>query len=201
VQGRRLRPAPFIVVAQETVLCDTTTMAFVRKRTTKTGAISTALVESYRKDGKPRHRVLANLHGAESLTDALGRLAAERDKLRKEREQLEPDIKGAAQFYDTFTGATINGHAWTQEERKEIDRLLRMRRRVLKRANEIDARLAVIQHEGVAIKKHSTASADEIRVEAEKHAKRLHDAELEELGRKLMMAGDRNKFIRRYLKR
>ena len=40
--------------------------------------ISTALVESYRQDGKIRHRLIANLHGAESLVAAVGRLAAER---------------------------------------------------------------------------------------------------------------------------
>lgn len=163
-------------------------MAFVRKRTTKTGVISTALVESYRKDGKPRHRVLANLHGAESLTVALGRLAAERDKLRKERQQLEPNIEPAEEFYRVMTGATMAGQVWSAEERKEIDQLLKQRKRLLKRVAEIDARLVAIQAEGVAIKKHCQGSADEIRAEAAKHAKHLQDNEAFELGLRAMQS-------------
>ena len=60
-------------------------MAFIRKRTTRRGVISTALVESYRQDGKIRHRLIANLHGAESLVAALGWLAAKNEAVRKER--------------------------------------------------------------------------------------------------------------------
>jgi len=68
-------------------------MAFVRKRTTKTGACSAALVETYRNpDGKPRQRVLANLHGAETVLDALAKLAAQREVLRAERAQLESEV-------------------------------------------------------------------------------------------------------------
>jgi len=171
-------------------------MAFIRRRITKTGAVSTALIEAFRsRDGKPRHRLVANLRGAESLTVALGRLAAERDKLRKERQQLEPDVGHAEEFYRVMTGATIAGHVWSAEERKEIDRLLKQRKRLLKRVEKIDARLAVIQAEGVAIRKHSTASADEIRVEAARHARHLYDAECHELGMKLMNAN----FLRKVL--
>jgi hypothetical protein len=171
-------------------------MAFVRKRTTKTGVVSTALVESYRQEGKPRQRVIANLRGAESLRAAHGRLAAERDRLREERQRLEPDIKGAAEFYELFTSATVNGRVWSAEERKEIDRLLRRRRGILKRAGEVDAQLALIQREGAAVKKHCTASADELRAEAANHAKRLHDAECFDLGLKLRhSAGFRRKVL------
>jgi hypothetical protein len=161
-------------------------MAFVRRRTTKTGVISTALVESYRdKDGKPRHRILANLHGADSLPEALGRLAAERDRFRKERATLEPDLAASEEFYSVFTGATMDGHVWSADERKEIDRLLRTRRRIRKRAAEIDARLAAIQKDGVAIKKRCTVPETEIQAEATKWLKRLHDAECLELGMKM----------------
>lgn len=157
-------------------------MAFIRTRKTRTGVISTALVESYRRDGKSRHRIIANLHGAESLTVALGRLAAKRDRFREERQRLEPSIKDATKFYEVFTTATMDGRAWTAEERVEIGRLLRQRKRLLKRGAEIDKQLDRIQCEGVAIKKHSTASADEIRAEAVKHAKYLYDRECFELG-------------------
>ena len=73
-------------------------MAFIRKRTTRRGVISTALVESYRQDGKIRHRLIANLHGAENLVAALGRLAAEREAVRKERAELEPSIRTPKSF-------------------------------------------------------------------------------------------------------
>lgn len=52
-------------------------------------------------------------------------------------------------------------------------RLLRDRKRLLKRMTAIDKQLERIQREGAAIKKHCTATADEIRVEAHKHAKKL----------------------------
>ena len=57
-------------------------MTFVRKRTSKAGSVSTALVEAYRDQaGKPRQRILANLHGAETTLEALARLAAQRQGL------------------------------------------------------------------------------------------------------------------------
>jgi hypothetical protein len=146
-------------------------MAFIRKRTTRRGVISTALVESYRQDGKIRHRLIANLHGAESLV--VGRLAAEREAVRKEQAELESSIPHAEEFYQVITTAVRNGHVWSPDERKEIDRLLRDRKRLLKRMTAIDKQLERIQREGTAIKKHCTATADEIRAEANKHAKKL----------------------------
>ena len=148
-------------------------MAFIRKRTTRRGVISTALVESYRQDGKIRHRLIANLHGAESLVAALGRLAAKNEAVQKERAELEPSIPHAEEFYQVITTAVRNGHVWSADERKEIDRLLRDRKRLLKRMTAIDKQLERNQREGAAIKKHCTATADQIRAEAHKHAKKL----------------------------
>jgi DNA repair exonuclease SbcCD ATPase subunit len=152
-------------------------MSFIRRRVTKTGVVSTALVESYRKDGKPRHRIIANLHGAETLETALGRLAAERDALRKERKPLEEERPHAERFYEIVTLNTLDGHIYSQDERKEIDRLMRKRKRLLKRLAEIDRELERIQREGVAIRKHCSASAEAIRKEAGKHAEHLREAE------------------------
>lgn len=95
---------------------------------------------------------------------------------------MEPDIEPAEKFYEAITLNTLHGHIYTADERREIDRLLKARKRLLKRVAEIDSRLLRIQTEGVAIKKHCTASADEISAEALKHAKQLHDAECLELG-------------------
>jgi len=163
-------------------------MAFIRKRTTRRGVISTALVESYRQDGKIRHRLIANLHGAESLVAAVGRLAAEREAVRKERAELESSIPHAEEFYQVITTAVRNGHVWSPDDRKEIDRLLRDRKRLLRRMTAIDKQLERIQREDAAIKKHCTASADEIRAEANKHAKKLdQDVAMEPMS-KLRMA-------------
>jgi hypothetical protein len=168
-------------------------MAFIRKRTTKNGIVSTSLVESYREGGRPKHRTIANLHGAETLAVALGRLAAERDKLRKERSQLE--ITEAEAFYEVFTAETLAGRVWNIEERKEIDRLLRLRKHRLRRAEQIDTRLARIQREGGAIKRYCSATDDEIRTEAAKHAKRLHDLECLDLGLKMQSASFRRSVL------
>jgi hypothetical protein len=56
-----------IVVARPEIFC-------VRKRTTKAGTVSTALVESYRDDqGRPRQRLIANLHGEPDPLRALAK--------------------------------------------------------------------------------------------------------------------------------
>jgi hypothetical protein len=72
-------------------------MAFIRRRTTRRGLVSTALVESYH--GKSAialsQTFIANLHGAESLAAALGRLAAKNEAVRKKRAELEPLIPHA----------------------------------------------------------------------------------------------------------
>jgi hypothetical protein len=119
-------------------------MAYVRRRTTKAGVLSTALVESYR-DGnrRLRQRLLANLHGAEDTLHALARLAAQRNCLRKERSTLEPDIEPAQKFYEVVTLNTMHGHAYSLEERQEIDRLLKARKRLLKRASRQGNRASV----------------------------------------------------------
>ena len=166
-------------------------MAYIKRRTTKSGDLSTALVESYRNEaGKPRQRILANLHGAESLVAALGRLAAERDRLRKERHQLEPDIPHMEKFYEVVTLNTLNGHRYGDEERKEIDLLMKARKRLLKRIAEIDAQLDGIQKDGATIKRHCQASSDEIRAEAQIHAKRLHEFDCVKLGLEMMRASE-----------
>ncbi len=162
-------------------------MAFIRKRKTRTGVVSTALIESYRGENGPRHRVLANLHGTHTLIAALGRLAALRSRLRNERARLEPDIGPAEKFYQVMTSATLAKKVWTSEQRKEIDQLLRARKRLLRRVAKIDSQLDKIQREGVAIKKHCTTTDTEIRAEAAKWAKRLEDDEALELGKAFML--------------
>jgi hypothetical protein len=88
-------------------------VAYVRRRTTKSGTLSTALVESYRDaNGKPRQRLLANLHGAEDTLQALARFAVQRDRLRKERAKLEPELPHAEKFYEVVMVNLGTGHRY-----------------------------------------------------------------------------------------
>ena len=158
-------------------------MAFVRKRETKTGAISTALVEAYRDDqGRPRQRVLANLYGEGSTLDALARLAAHRHGLRQERKQIQPDLKDAEQFHSGWVIAMGDGRSFSPQERRDIDQLLRERKCLLKRVKVIDNQLARIARDGAIIKKHCDASPDEIQTAIKAFQKKLEVAEMLMLG-------------------
>jgi hypothetical protein len=99
-----------------------------------------------------------------------------------------PSIPHAEQFYETVTLNTLDGHCYLPEERIEIDRLLRQRRRLLKRIAEIDHLLAKIAKEGAIIKPHCPASPDEIRALVGKYQKQMHDEECFRLGFKIMRA-------------
>jgi len=75
-------------------------MAFIRKRTSKNGKLSTALIEAYRdKAGRPCQRILANLHGEPDTLHALAKIAAMREGLRKEREWLAKQVADADQWF------------------------------------------------------------------------------------------------------
>ena len=158
-------------------------MSFVRKRETKAGAISTALVEAYRdKQGRPRQRVLANLHGAETALDALARLVAQRQELRKERAELAPEVKSAEEVYKIVMTSTVAGHKYSKDERKDIDHLLRARKKLLKRSDRVEALLVQIEREGAIIKKHCDASPGEIQAAIKAFQKQLAEAEMLMLG-------------------
>jgi chromosome segregation ATPase len=153
-------------------------MAFVRKRETEVGSISTALVEAYRDaEGKPRQRTLANLHGAESTLEALARLAAQRDILREEKAALDPELKDAQEFYEQIMSAAAVGRKHSKVERRDIDRLLRARKKMMRRSEKIAAVLAQIEREGAVVKKHCAASPDEIQAEIQAFQERLNLAE------------------------
>jgi hypothetical protein len=169
-------------------------MAFIRKRTTENGVASTALVEAYRDGGKPKHRTIANLHGCSTLAEALGRLAAMRDALRKERAELAPHIEWAQEWMageDELIEVELG-----RERRKEAERHIRHAKQLLKRVAAIDAKLEAVQRDGVAISKHCKSTKDEIRAEAAKHTKKMRDKQVFELGLKMMVADQRDRFKR-----
>ena len=158
-------------------------MAFIRSRTTKAGTVSTALVESYRNEHeKPRQRVLVNLYGTSSTLDALAKLAAQRQMLKDERAAIDPELRDAALFYETVMTASLEGRRYSVEQRKEIDPLLRARKRLLKRAEKVDSLLARIQKDGAIIRKYCDASQDEIQAAIRRYKKSLQDAEMMILG-------------------
>src|SRR5437016_5667784 len=87
-------------------------MAYVRRRTTQAGMVSTPLVEAYRDDqGRPRQRVLANLHGEPDTFHALAKLAAQRESLRQTREWLAKQVAQANQWYAESVQAVLTGEA------------------------------------------------------------------------------------------
>jgi hypothetical protein len=158
-------------------------MAYVRTRTASSGAISTTLVEAYRDgEGRPRQRVLANLHGEPDVLSALAKLAARRDLLRTEHAKLAAEAVHANQFYETVTLNTLRGHQFNAEKRKEIDRLMKARERLSRRMTKIEADLVVIQKDGAVTKKHCSATHDEVQEAIRAYKQKLHDAECLVLG-------------------
>jgi hypothetical protein len=169
-------------------------MAYVRQRTTKAGTTSTALVEAYRDaQGRPRQRLIANLHGESTPLKALAKVAALRDALRKEKEGLAGEAVHANQFYEVVTQNTLHGHRYNAAERKDIDRLMRQRERSLTRLARIERDLAAIQKDGVSIKKHCTATPDEIQAAIKAHEKERRDAEALVLGIEVVTQGQLRK--------
>ena len=164
-------------------------MAFVRRRVTTSGGlfttpgVCTTLIESYRDtQGRPRQRILANLHGEATPLEALAKLAALRERLREEKAGLDRDLKGADNFYRWFTTASLDGQKFSADEKKEIDRNLPARERLIGRAKKVDVALARIAKDGAAIKKHCDSSPAEIQAAIRKYKKEFRDDETKAAG-------------------
>ena len=154
-------------------------MAYVKIRRRHLAAVSTALVEAYRdQKGRPRQRVLVNLHGELDPLSALAKLAARRDDLQKEA----AEVVDANKFYEVVTLNSLQGKQYTAPQRREIDALMRKRDRLLARMPKIEADLAAIQKDGVVIKKHCSATPDQIQDAIKAYKKKRHDAEAMVLG-------------------
>jgi hypothetical protein len=158
-------------------------MAYVKTRTTKAGSISTALVEAYRDEkGRPRQRLLASLHGEPDALTALAKLAARRDALRKEKDELAAHAAEANKFYEIVTLNALQGQQYSAAERKEINALMKQRARLLARMAKIESDLATIQRDGVVIKKHCSATSSQIQAAIKAFRQKQHDAETLALG-------------------
>jgi len=121
--------------------------------------------------------VLANLRGEPEPLKALAKLAAQREALRKEGKVLVAEAEAANQFYEVVTQNALHGFQYSAEQRKEIDDLMRQRERLLKRLAKVEASLAAIEKDGIIIKKHCTASPDEIQAAIRAYKTELRDAE------------------------
>ena len=176
-------------MARGAFLCDTTEWHSSEERITKTGAVSTALIESYRDGGKVRHRIIANLHGAELLTVALGRLAAERDYLRRKLEELEPDA--VRQFHETVFLDTVGGNRYGRWKCSpaEIDQRYKMAGREIKRIVNIERRLAQIRKRGRDYQAALRGNHGRDSSRGREHEKYLYELESVELGLAFMDGG------------
>ena len=135
-------------------------MAYIRRRTTKAGSVSTALVEAYRDGrGRPRQRLLANLHGEPDTLRALARLIFQRAALRKHRAEQ-----------------------WAEAQSCDDKEL------VAAFFAQIDADLAALERDIAVVEKHCTATAAEIRAAIKEHEQALKDAGATALGALLYVA-------------
>lgn len=157
-------------------------MAYIKTRA-RAGSVSTALVEAYRdQKGRPRQRVLVNLHGEPDVLSALAKLAAQRAALLKEKGALAADAVDANKFYEVVTLNSLQGKQYSASERKEIDALMRRRDRLLARMVKVEVDLTTIQKDGVVIKQHCSATPDQIQEAIKAHKKKRSDAEAMALG-------------------
>jgi hypothetical protein len=116
---------------------------------TKAGSVSTSLVESYRDDkGRPRQRLLANLHGEPDTVSALAKLKVMRKHKDKHRAEY-------AEYAQTFP------------EDDDINAMV---------LSDFDDKLASIEKDISIIKKHCSAPPDEIQAAIAAHKIALDDA-------------------------
>lgn len=104
--------------------------------------MSTALVESYRDaDGRPRQRILANLYGTEAPLEALAKLAAQRERLRKEKAFRQSELDDSAENYKVIALGALHGRRFSPAKRKKMNRFLWERGSVEARIKEIESGL------------------------------------------------------------
>ena len=180
-------------------------MAFVRKRGHEgpggpfASTLSTTLVESYRNaQGRPRQRVLANLHGEKTTLAALAKIAAIRASLREEKSDLDKAWDHLEPIYQDWMQAIGLGHRLTKDDKHKVDKIVKMRKTMQKRAAEIETRLAKLNRDGAAIKKHCTSSDDECQAEIRAYRRRAAEVRSEAAATEFM-ASEQRKKLRRVL--
>ena len=158
-------------------------MAFIRKRRTSSGNLSTALVEPYRDSaGRPRQRVLANLYGCETTLEALAKLSAQRQRLRQEREQIHAMLASTSEWATVAINVGADPARAKQlgvsaKEYRELSRLMKDRKKAKARLARIEALLKRVQTDGASIRKHVDATKQEIQQAIKDYQERLDKAE------------------------
>jgi hypothetical protein len=90
---------------------------------------------------------------------------------------LAADAVYANKFYETVTQNILGGDKYSAAERKDIDVLMRKRDRLLARIAKIETNLITIQKDGVLIKKHCSATPDEVQAAIQAYKQKHYDAE------------------------
>jgi|SRR5215471_1660253 len=136
-------------------------MAYVRRRTTKAGSLSTTLVEAYRDEqGQPRQRLLTNLHG-------------EPDVLRALAKAIYRLTNWENVFPKPFEGVdNENPKTWPAWKLAAA----------VKYFAKHDAELEALKREIEILSAHCTASDDEIQAAIEEHQRAVSNAATAALG-------------------
>ena len=92
---------------------------------------------------------------------------------------MAADAVYANKFYETVTQNILGGDQYSAAERKDIDVLMRKRDRLLARIAKIETNLNLItiQKDGVLIKKHCSATPDEVQAAIQAYKQKHYDAE------------------------
>jgi hypothetical protein len=100
---------------------------------------------------------------------------------------LAADAVSANKFYETVTQNILGGDQYSAAERKDIDVLMRKRDRLLARIAKIETNLITIQKDGVLIKKHCSATPDEVQAAIQAYKQKHYDAECLVVGMKFQL--------------
>ena len=158
-------------------------MAFIRKRRTSSGNLSTALVEPHRDNaGRPRQRVLANLYGCETTLEAVAKLAAQRHRLRQEHKEIKSMLANTSVYVEVAVRvggdpAEAKRIGMTVQEYRDLSRLMRDRQKAQARLARIDALLGRIQKDGAVIRKHVDGTGQDIQKAIKDYQEKLSGAE------------------------
>jgi len=131
-------------------------MPFVRTRTTKAGTLSTALVEAYRDEqGRPRQRLLANLHGETDTLRALAKIWVRCEGLDEHSKELMAEYDQADEKTKGWRAKLILGNE------RERDRFLK---------------------DGLVLEQHCTATPEQLQAAMTAYSQALREAALRGLG-------------------
>jgi hypothetical protein len=166
-------------------------MAYVRKRTTKAGSVSTTLVEAYRdENGRSRQRILVNLYGEPTVVTALAKLWVQHQFLSEQLDELTDEMKETYRFCQKAKAA--HDGKWAKFG-SQLDRQH-------KRFKAIETALERMERDYGILIKHCDASDEEVNAAAQAFVKRRADAANTVLGM-MWLHSERKREVTRILRR